>query len=135
MKIDGRCHCGGITYEAEIDPGKVGVCHCTDCQTLSGTAFRTLVIVAEADFPLLSGKPKEYIKTADSGAKRIQAFCPDCGAPFYATSVGDGPKFYNIRLGTVRQRDQLRCSRTSGVSSKSAQRNAEPSSATSSSRA
>ena len=25
MKIDGGCHCGDITYEAEIDPEKVGV--------------------------------------------------------------------------------------------------------------
>ena len=28
MKIDGRCHCGYITYVAEIDPDKVGICHC-----------------------------------------------------------------------------------------------------------
>ena len=28
MKIDGRCHRGCITYEAEIDPEKVLICHC-----------------------------------------------------------------------------------------------------------
>ena len=33
MKIDGRCHCGCVTYEAEIDPEKVLICHCGDCQT------------------------------------------------------------------------------------------------------
>ena len=33
MKIDGRCHCGFIAYEAEADPEMTGVCHCTDCQT------------------------------------------------------------------------------------------------------
>jgi len=27
MKIDGGCHCGYITYEAEADPEKVGICH------------------------------------------------------------------------------------------------------------
>lgn len=36
MKINGRCHCGEITFEAEGDPNAVNVCHCTDCQTLSG---------------------------------------------------------------------------------------------------
>ncbi len=40
MKIDGSCHCGHISYQAEIDPDKVVVCHCTDCQTMSGAAFR-----------------------------------------------------------------------------------------------
>jgi hypothetical protein len=29
MKIDGCCHCGYITYEAEIDPEKILICHCT----------------------------------------------------------------------------------------------------------
>lgn len=107
MKIDGGCHCGHITYEAEIDPGKVGICHCTDCQTLSGSAFRTIVVVPEEAFALLSGEPKNYIKTGESGEKRIQSFCSECGSPIYATSVGDGPKVFNIRLGTVRQRDEL----------------------------
>src|SRR4029450_12628237 len=41
MKIDRGCHCGKIRYAAEVDPGKVVICHCTDCQTLSGSAFRT----------------------------------------------------------------------------------------------
>ena len=107
MKIEGRCHCGDITYEADVDPEKVGICHCTDCQTLSGTAFRTVAPAPDSAFNILSGEPKIYIKTGDSGAKREQAFCANCGAAIYATSVGDGPKVYNIRLGTAQQRDQL----------------------------
>jgi len=35
MKIEGRRHCGYITYEADIDPDKILICHCTDCQALS----------------------------------------------------------------------------------------------------
>jgi hypothetical protein len=41
MKVSGRCYCGQISFEAEIEPDNVRVCHCTDCQTLSGSAFRT----------------------------------------------------------------------------------------------
>ncbi len=107
MKIDGGCHCGAITYEAEIDPEKVEICHCTDCQTLSGSAFRTVVKTPEEQFKLLSGEPKTYVKTAESGTKRAQTFCPECGSPVYATSAGDGPKLFSIRLGTARQRDEL----------------------------
>ena len=40
MKIEGGCHCGNITYRAEVDPNTVGICHCTDCQTLTGSAYR-----------------------------------------------------------------------------------------------
>ena len=107
MKIDGGCHCGAITYEAEIDPENVGICHCTDCQALSASAFRTVVRVPEADFRILSGDPKIYIKIGDSGAKRAQGFCAECGSAIYATSVDDGPKIYGIRLGTARQRAEL----------------------------
>ena len=57
MKITGGCHCGAITYEAEVDPGKVSVCHCTDCQTLTGSAFR-IVVPAKREGFKLKGEPK-----------------------------------------------------------------------------
>jgi hypothetical protein len=106
MKIDGSCHCGRISYEAELDPERVGICHCTDCQTLSGTAFRTIALVSADTFEI-SGEPKIYVKTGESGNKRAQAFCPECGSPIYASAAGDNPRVYNLRLGTVRQRDRL----------------------------
>ena len=106
MKIDGGCHCGKITYTAEVDPEKVGICHCTDCQTLSGTAFRVSVAASKENF-ILKGEPKIYVKTAESGAKRAQAFCFECGTPIYATAA-ENPQVFNIRLGTARQRDVLR---------------------------
>ena len=70
MEIDGQCHCGRVTYEAEIDPAKVSICHCTDCQTLSGSAFRVNIQAPAEHFVLLSGTPKSYVKTAESGNKR-----------------------------------------------------------------
>jgi hypothetical protein len=111
MKIDGACHCGAIAYAAEIDPAGVRLCHCTDCQTLSGSAFRVTVSAADGSFTLLSGRPTIYIKTAESGAKRAHAFCGLCGTPIYATSAGDGPKKYGLRVGTIRQRAELRPAR------------------------
>jgi hypothetical protein len=98
MKIDGACHCGSITYEAEADPEMTGICHCTDCQTLSGSAFRSVVPSRHGSFKLISGEPKIYVKTAESGIKRQQAFCPDCGTPIYSTTVDAGPKVHSIRV-------------------------------------
>ena len=91
MKIDGGCHCGKIRYEDEVDPGKVLICHCTDCQTLSGSAFRTVVPSNEGSFRLLSGTPRVYVKTAESGRRRVQTFCADCGTPIYS-ATGDGDR-------------------------------------------
>jgi hypothetical protein len=83
------------------------ICHCTDCQTLSGSAFRTVVPTKEGSFRLLSGVPKVYVKTGESGNRREQTFCPNCGTPIYSGPVGDGAKVVSLRVGTVRQRDQM----------------------------
>jgi hypothetical protein len=108
MKVEGACHCGAIAFEAEIDPDQVRICHCTDCQKLSGTAFRVTAPCDEPDFHLLRGQPKIYIKVADSGRRRQQAFCPDCGSPLYATSEEPaGRRRIGLRVGALAQRQQL----------------------------
>ena len=107
MKIDGACHCGYITFEAEIDPNKVAICHCTDCQTLSGSAYRASVVTPSDQFKLLSGEPASYVKVADSGNKRLQTFCPRCGSPLYAGAVDAPDAPLMVRLGVVHQRDEL----------------------------
>ena len=105
MRVHGACHCGGITYEAEVDPALVGVCNCTDCQKLTGSAFR--VSVPATDLRLLTGRPTIYVKTADSGNKRRHAFCPACGSPIYAAADVDAPPTYTLRVGGLAERTQL----------------------------
>jgi hypothetical protein len=107
MHVSGGCHCGAVRYEAEVDPGKVGVCHCSDCQRLSGTAFRVTVPSELGSFRLLNGTPRVYTKTAESGRLREQAFCEKCGSQLYAVSPGAEPRVYSLRVGTVDQRAQL----------------------------
>ena len=107
MKIDGGCHCGSITYEAEINPERVSICHCTDCQTGSGSAYRTNVPCEKNTFRLLSGEPRIYMKTAESGNKRAQGVCADCGTPLFSTTAANR-EIYVLRVGSIRQRTDLR---------------------------
>jgi len=107
MKVQGSCHCGRITYEAEVDPERVGICNCTDCQMLTGSAFRVSVPAAAATYRLLTGEPKIYVKIAESGARRRHSFCPNCGTPVSATADVDDPPTYSLRVGCLRQRAQL----------------------------
>jgi hypothetical protein len=108
MKIDGGCSCGAIKIEGEADPEKTQVCHCTDCQTSTGTAFRVSIPVPGTTFKM-TGQPTIYVKTtADSGKPRVQAFCGTCASPIYSTTTGDGVQpSYTVRVGILRQRDQL----------------------------
>lgn len=106
MNVDGSCHCGDIVFSGEVDPSDVTVCHCTDCQQMSGTAFRANVSCPANKFRLISGQPKTYLKIAESGARRAMAFCGECGTQVYAHSA-DGPSSYSLRTGTLKQREDL----------------------------
>jgi hypothetical protein len=107
MHVDGGCHCGAIKFSADINPAGALICHCTDCQTLSGTAYRVVVGAPAASFKL-SGEPSFYVKTtADSGARRRQAFCPNCGTPIYSSDDSGNPPVYGLRVGVIRQRAEL----------------------------
>jgi hypothetical protein len=108
VRVDGHCHCGAIAFTAEIDPDRVRICHCTDCQQLSGTAFRVTAPCDESDFELLRGNPRIYTKVADSGRRRQQAFCGECGSPLYATSnEPPGQRTLGLRVGVLAQRASL----------------------------
>jgi hypothetical protein len=107
MKVHGACHCGAITIEGEVDPGKVTLCHCSDCQTMSSAPYRTSIPIPGKTFKM-TGEPATYVKTAESGNRRAQAFCPACGTPLYSADPGDGPKeAYMVRVGIFKERDQL----------------------------
>ncbi|HVQ03263.1 MAG TPA: GFA family protein, partial [Burkholderiaceae bacterium] len=105
MQIEGSCHCGAISFTAQVDPARVMVCHCSDCQVMSGSPFRA-VVPAPVDTFVLRGEPKRYLKTADSGNRRVQAFCGDCGTPLFATAPENATQVV-IRTGCLKQKAQL----------------------------
>jgi hypothetical protein len=106
MHVTGSCQCGMIKVEAEADEQRVIVCHCTDCQTFSGSAFRGAVVAAR-DTVVVSGHPTVYVKVAESGAKRLQAFCPSCGTPLYSGDADGVDEYISLRTGFLDQRDAL----------------------------
>ena len=68
--------------------------------------FRAVVAAPIGSF-VLRGQPKSYIKVAQSGNRRAQAFCPECGTPLYATAPENATSV-TIRLGCVKQRARLK---------------------------
>lgn len=106
MKVHGRCHCGAIQYEADVEPGTVSICHCEDCQMLSGTVFRANVPAPADRFLLVRGSPRQYVKTGTSGARRIHAFCEQCGGPVYSCAA-EKPTTYSLRIGALTERYEL----------------------------
>lgn len=105
LPVTGRCHCGGVSLSAEVNPARVFVCHCVDCQVLTGSAFRVVVPVVPGSLQV-QGSVKGYARTADSGNVRWQYFCPECGTPLYA-GAQDAGGMATVRVGVLAERDQL----------------------------
>ncbi|WP_117190851.1 GFA family protein [Rhizobium terrae] len=108
MHITGGCHCGQITYQAELDPQRVAICHCTDCQKLTGSPFRVTAVVSDDDLKII-GEPRIYKRVAESGRVRQQYFCPNCGSQLFVNGEsGEASKIWGIRWGSIDQRLDIR---------------------------
>jgi hypothetical protein len=106
MHVTGRCHCGAISIEAEIAADDVFLCHCADCQVFSGSAFRA-VAPARRESLIVTGEPRTYVKIAESGARRAQMFCGDCGAALYAGDADGVSPLISLRVGFLDQRAEI----------------------------
>ena len=103
--IEGRCLCGRVHYVADAEPAFIGVCHCTDCQKFSGSAFATVVAVSAAALTV-TGTLKTFTKPGDSGKPVHRRFCPDCGSSLMDEAEAL-PGIVMIYAGTLDDRSWL----------------------------
>ncbi len=104
---DGGCQCGAIRYRVSAEPVRVSLCHCTECQAQSGSAFGMSMIVSDDAFTLLQGQVKTWTRSSDAGRPVLCAFCADCGTRiFHKAEVYRG--YTNVKPGTLDDRSWLK---------------------------
>jgi hypothetical protein len=79
IPLTGGCQCGQLRYEVNAEPLSVYVCHCTECQRQSGSAFGMSMMVPRAAFRFVTGEAQRYSRKADSGRIIDGDFCESCG--------------------------------------------------------
>ena len=99
MKIEGGCLCGKVRYSAEADPAFVGLCHCKNCQRVSGTAFASVVALPKPALKL-QGELKTFTDRGDSGKAMLRRFCPECGSSVVDEAEAM-PNMVMILIGTL----------------------------------
>ena len=80
----GGCQCGKVRYELTGEPIRLIVCHCTECQRQSGSAFGMSMLVKRKDLKI-DGVTKSFVRVADSGHENTGVFCPECGVRIHNT--------------------------------------------------
>ena len=86
--VSGGCLCGKIRFEVPAEPMIQVLCHCTDCQTVSGSAFYTAYLVPLDQLKAVSGEPGRFEVIAQSGHVNARCFCWDCGSRVWAELEG-----------------------------------------------
>ena len=87
MTRSGGCLCGGVRYEVEGEPLRVGVCHCADCRQTSGSAFSTFAIWPRSAFA----------STSEVATYRGRSFCPACGSRVFSLTEDEA----EIMIGSL----------------------------------
>ncbi len=79
-KIKGSCLCGAIEFECENNFHQFHLCHCQQCQKISGSAHVSNLFTSVENVVWLKGASE--IKRYDVPGRTISnAFCAVCGAP------------------------------------------------------
>lgn len=106
MKIEGGCLCGKVRYSADAEPIFVGVCHCTNCQKGTGTAFAAVVAVPTPTLDV-RGALTTFTGHGDSGKATHRRFCPACGSPLI-DEAEVMPEVTMLMAGTLDDRSWLK---------------------------
>ncbi|WP_199272370.1 GFA family protein [Paraburkholderia acidisoli] len=106
-KHTGQCACGAVKFEFETDPTFIADCYCKDCQKAGGGAMATFFAIPESDFTLLSGTPKAFHYTAQSGNGLDRNFCPECGARLFTSNLAGFPKTVFVTIGSLDNSDGI----------------------------
>lgn len=103
--IDGGCQCGAVRYTLHAPPVVFYICHCSECQKQSSSAFGESLRVRRADLTV-SGDLAESGRDSPGGGV-VGQFCPKCGSRlFHARDTY--AETLNIKAGTLDDTGWLR---------------------------
>lgn len=97
--ITGGCQCGAVRYELNGPPVVFYICHCTECQKQSSSAFGQSLRINSGDLTV-TGTYETIERKRDSGSIVAGDFCPNCGTRLFHRR----PQYSetrNIKAGTL----------------------------------
>lgn len=98
LPFHGGCQCGAVRYTVTGQPIVFYLCHCTECQRHTSSAFGESLRVRTGDVEIIGDVATTW-RNAQSGRKRFGHFCRACGVRLVHGS--DGADEVNIKAGTL----------------------------------
>ena len=103
---EGGCLCGAIRYRLTEDALGLHVCHCTNCQRITGSGFLMSMPVHRRALDVASGAPQLFAYTSADGLAKREHRCAACGSCLWSeTRV---PDVLAVQAGTLDDTSWLR---------------------------
>ncbi|HXG81755.1 MAG TPA: GFA family protein [Sphingomicrobium sp.] len=106
-RLEGACGCGEIRYQLEGKPMFVHCCHCSDCQTQTGSAYALNALYESERVSITKGAPEPIMMPTDSGQGQQVWRCPNCRVAVWSNYGGAVDKLRFVRVGTLDQPGEL----------------------------
>lgn len=78
LVVSGQCRCGGVTFALREEPISFYLCHCTDCQAESGSAFGQSMHVRREAIDDVAGPIREHVVEGPDGRRAHMHHCANC---------------------------------------------------------
>ena len=99
--LEGGCACSAVRYRLDDRPLFVNCCHCTSCQTETGSAFVINAMIEAARTTLLKGAPVAVMTPSESGRGQQIWRCPDCHVALWSNYGTADDRLRFVRVGTL----------------------------------
>lgn len=103
----GSCVCAAVCYELTAEPLALFCCHCTECQTASGTSFVLALKMPYDGIKVTQGEAKPFLRPEADGQERLVFRCSRCLAALWSERL-DSKEMITVYAGTLDNSSALR---------------------------
>ena len=100
-ELGGGCACGEIRYRLKSAPMFVHCCHCTSCQTETGSAFVINALIEADGVETTKGAAEPVMTPSESGRGQQIWRCPTCHIALWSNYGGAKDAIRFVRVGTL----------------------------------
>lgn len=102
----GGCLCGSTQYELVSEPITLYACHCTDCQTASGSICTLIMRLPSDGLKIVAGNPEPFERARTDGRKKLIFRCPACLTALWG-SHATRSEYVSLYAGTLDKSSML----------------------------
>ena len=104
--IPGGCLCGAVHFAIVAPPRTLYACHCSDCQTATGSAFVLAMRVPIDGITVTQGETKAFERSRSDGRKRNLYRCTKCLTALWSEALLS-PEYLTVYAGTLDDTSRL----------------------------